>query len=67
MMARALTQETPALKTPATTVSKPAVSTTLATTSAEDPTSTPFSTYPNRGGPTVPQDLFNIPPALWAK
>jgi len=62
-MARALTQRTPTKRTPATTVAMPAVSTTVDTTSAEVPTSAALSAYPNRGGPAVPQDLFNISPA----
>jgi len=67
MIGRALTQKKPAVRTLATTVAMIAVSTTMATTSAEDPTSAPLSAYPNRDGPAVPQHLFNIFPALWAK
>ena len=52
--------EKPAKRTPATTVAIPAVSTTVATTSAEDPTSAPLSVYPNRGARAVPQDLFYV-------
>ena len=43
-----------------TTVAIPAVSTTVATTSAEDPTSAPLSVYPNRGARAVPQYICYV-------
>jgi len=43
MMAHALTQKTPAKRTPATTMAMPAVSTAVATTLAEDSASAPLS------------------------
>ena len=67
MMAHALTQNIPAKRTPAMTMAMPAVSTTVATTLADDSAFAPLYAYPNRGGPAVPQDLLNITPAQWAK
>jgi len=43
-----------------TTVAIPAVGTTVATTSAEDPTSAPLSVYPNRGARAVPQYICYV-------